>query len=86
MDYEKWTEEAQKSIDKVQVGKIFFLKDLFKGTKWNDLPVGDRLGLGRMFKNKVNSGEILNVEYVGKAQNNSAQYIKVKCNSKKEEF
>ena len=41
-----------------------------------NLPVGDRLGFGKYFKNQVLENAVATVQYIGKAQNNSAQYKK----------
>lgn len=74
MDYSELLEKAKKSISTIPNGQIFLAKDLFPGTEWNQLSKGEKLGFGRNFKNKVTSGKIPNLMYVGKADNNSAQY------------
>lgn len=38
--------------------EVFLLKDLFKGYEWNRISRGDRLLLGTLFLNYVNSSEI----------------------------
>ncbi|MCF0231294.1 MAG: DUF1413 domain-containing protein, partial [Enterococcus sp.] len=38
----------------------------------------EKIMFGKNFKNDVNNGSIPQVRYVGKAQNNSARYIKCK--------
>lgn len=78
MDYNELLNKANKHIEKVQVNEIFAVKDLFYGTEWNELPRGDKLGFGRYFKKSVMNGTVPNVEYIGKADNNSAQYKKVR--------
>ena len=77
MDYEKILKSAEFKIDALDVGTEFFLKDLYNGTEWKKLQKGVKLSLGRRFKNCVKLGEIPNVIYLGKAQNNSAIYKKV---------
>ena len=76
MDYKYWMGKAIVKINTLETGVVFHLKDLFDGVEWNELPVGDRLGLGRYFKNEVLENSIPHVRYIGKAQNNSAQYRK----------
>lgn len=77
MNSELWMGKARESLRKIKPGAMFSAKDLFEGVEWNNLPKGDRLGFGRYFKNAVISGAIANVEYIGKKQNNSAQYRKI---------
>ena len=76
MDYEKWINVAISKTGGLENGTIFLLKDLFDGVKWNTLSNGERRELGRQFKIKVNHDLVPNVEYIGKAQNNSAKYKK----------
>lgn len=76
MDYEKYINSAIMSIGKLKSRTRFTLKDLFPGIEWNTISSGDRRELGRRFKYEVKSGKIPNVTYVGKAQNNSSQYVK----------
>ena len=77
MNTEAWMEKALISIEKLETGTSFVLKDLFNGAQWNQLAKGDRLYFGRFFKNKAIGGLIPNIKYVGKAPNNSAVYIKI---------
>ena len=76
MDYELWINRANDKILELKIGYEFVLKDLFEGVDWNSLPRGDKLGFGKYFKNEVKDGRIPNISYAGKAQNNSAKYIK----------
>lgn len=76
MDYSKLLEEASERIITIPVGQIFRAKDLFSGTEWNQLQKGEKLSFGKRFKNAVLDGEFPNVVYIGKAENNSAQYRK----------
>lgn len=77
MDYERWIDEAIRKIETLPQGSTFLLKDLFDGVHWNTLQNGERRELGRQFKIKVNRKLVVNVEYQGKADNNSATYIKL---------
>lgn len=77
MDYEKMLKSARLKIDALDMGTEFFLKDLYNGIEWKKLQKGEKLSLGRRFKNCVMLGEFSNVIYVGKAPNNSAVYKRV---------
>ncbi len=76
MDNSKWIAQAKNKIGETSANTEFFLKDLFDGVEWNNLTVGERLGFGRFFKGEVLEGNVPNVQYIGKAQNNSARYKK----------
>ena len=76
MNYEQWVCMAISKTGSLQKGTIFLLKDLFNGIQWSKLNNGERRELGRQFKHKVTSGIVPKVIYIGKAQNNSAQYQK----------
>ena len=77
MNYNELLCKAEEYIGTIQSNEVFFVKDLFRGTEWNELERGEKLGFGRCFKKMVMEHSILNVEYIGKADNNSAQYKKV---------
>lgn len=77
MDIEYWFQKALDGVERTEAGTVFVLKELFQGIEWNSLAKGDRLKFGGHFKTKVTTGKVPNVKYIGKAQNNSAQYIKV---------
>lgn len=74
MDYEKLLGRARKNIENLPRGQVFFVKDLFRGTEWSRLSRGEKLGFGKFFKNAVSNQRIPAVQYLGKADNNSAQY------------
>lgn len=76
MDYSEWLDRAGKQIEKIPAGHIFVAKDLFSGTDWNQLSKGEKLNFGKQFKNAVMDGEFPGIKYIGKADNNSAQYKK----------
>lgn len=78
MDYLKVLKEKESRIFKLESGTVFLLKDLFEGVQWNGFSKGDRLNLGRTFKNLVDNKKVPNVMYLGKAENNSAKYEKIK--------
>ncbi len=76
MDHNELLSKATKQLCNISANKVFFVKDLFLGAEWNALGRGDKLGFGRYFKTAVMNGSVPNVEYIGKADNNSAQYKK----------
>ena len=76
MDNTYWMGKAIDKINSLETGVVFYLKDLFDGVEWKELPVGDRLGFGKYFKNEILENSVPSVRYSVKAQNNSAQYIK----------
>ena len=76
MDYAVWMEKAIKSIATISERQTFVVKDLFQGAEWKSLGRGDKLSFGKYFKNAITDKRVPNVEYVGKADNNSALYIK----------
>lgn len=80
MDYSKLLEQAKQNISGIPIGQIFYSKDLFQGTEWNKLQRGEKSSFGRRFKNAVMDGRFPGVVYVGKADNNSAQYQKESVN------
>ena len=63
-------------IKQLKSGTVFFVKDLFEGMDWKRLSRGDKLAFGKFFKRKVELEQVPRVQYFGKADNNSAQYIK----------
>lgn len=76
INYEEWIELARTVTTAIAHNHIFALKDLFDGIRWAGLERGEKLELGRQFKYCVMQNKIPSVAYYGKAQNNSAQYIK----------
>ena len=74
MDYDALLQKAIGNLDSVPQNSVFCAKDLFQGTEWNELQKGERLSFGRCFKNAVMDGKVPGVAYMGKADNNSAQY------------
>lgn len=76
MDYNNLLEEAREYIENVPSGSIFVVKELFNGTRWNELARGDKVHFGKYFKNAVTDNRLPEVEFIGRARNNSAQYRK----------
>lgn len=77
MAYTSWMTNAIYKIGSLPAGTEFFLKDLFDGVEWQKMPKGDRLSFGKDFKKEVLGGLVPNTSYIGKADNNSAKYIKL---------
>lgn len=67
--------EAIKETDELNDGEVFLVKDLFRGYIWNRIPVRDRLLLGTLFLNHVNStnGSLKAIE---KTSSNQQKYKK----------
>ena len=76
MDYSELLERANTHISAIPNGQVFLAKDLFSGIEWNQLQKGEKLSSGKQFKNAVLDGKFPSVVYIGKAENNSAQYQK----------
>ena len=76
MNTELWIGRARESIAKMSKGTVFVAKDLFEGYEWNRLSRGDKLSFGKTFKNSVTNGAFAEIMYLGKRDNNSAEYIK----------
>lgn len=74
MDYNELLQKARTHIKKLSVGQVFFVKDLFCGTEWNELERGEKLWFGKYFKKAVQDKTVSGVQFIGKADNNSAQY------------
>ena len=69
-------DQALKETEKLIIGEIFLVKDLFKGYEWKRLPVSERLLLGTLFLNFVNSNEIA-VQPIAKTSSNQQRYKKL---------
>ena len=76
MDYSELLERTNTHISAIPNGQVFLAKDLFPGIEWNQLQKGKKLSVGKQFKNAVLDGKFPSVVYIGKAENNSAQYQK----------
>jgi hypothetical protein len=63
-------EVAIKETEKLNQGEIFLLRDLFKGYEWNRISRSDRLLLGTLFLNYINSskGSIRSIEKTSSGQ------------------
>ncbi len=78
MDYEKLFQNACQKILQIPMDTKFCVKDLFLGVEWEQLKKGEKLYFGRYFKNMVENKKVEQVEFLKKAENNSAVYVKIK--------
>lgn len=69
-------EEAISESNNLEVGEVFLLRDLFKGYRWNRIPHRDRLILGILFLNYVNSKDNY-LQAIEKTSSNQQRYKKV---------
>lgn len=69
-------EKAVKEIDFIEVGEIFLVKDLFKGYEWKRIPRNDRLLLGTLFLNYINTVSDI-IKAIEKTTSNQQQYKKI---------
>ena len=58
---------------RLKKGETFIVRDLFKGYEWNRISRGDRLLLGTLFLNYVNS-EHVNVAPMEKSSSGQQKY------------
>lgn len=68
-------EAAISELSNVNPGEIFLVRELFKGYEWNRITKGDRLLLGTLFLNYINTtnGEATPIE---KTSSGQQRYIK----------
>lgn len=69
---------VKEKISKLNVSEEFNLPLLFKDEWKNGFSKRSKLSMGRLFYNKVESGEIENVKFIGKNSANLANYKKIK--------
>lgn len=79
MDLDYMMKRAKNCIDlKLNSNQMFELSDLFEKCEWDCLSKGDRIKLGKFFKNEVLDRRVPAVQFLGKNANNHAKYIKIK--------
>jgi len=69
-------EFAVREITNVEPGEIFLLRDLFKGYVWNRISRSDRLLLGTLFLNYINTANNL-VTPIEKTSSGQQKYKKL---------
>lgn len=68
---------AKETLNEVEQGEVFLVKDLFKGFEWNRIPKGVRTKLGGAFINFAqNEGHKL-IKDSGKTPQNQQKYTKL---------
>lgn len=78
MDFDKLEKEALVAFSQIPCDQTFLVKDLFKGYRWESFSPGVRRDFGKHFKRRYTIGAIKGIKYVGRAQNGSAQYMKIR--------
>ncbi len=69
-------EQAIQETKYLNRGEVFCVKDLFKGYEWNRIPHENRLLLGALFLNHVNSSNNNEIEVIDKTSSNQQKYRK----------
>jgi hypothetical protein len=70
-------EIAKDTVNELQEGEEFIVKDLFKGFEWNRIDKGNRTKLGSMFFNFSKNGIELIIVGIGKTFLNQQKYRKL---------
>ena len=78
MDYNLWINKAIMKIGALEKEKIFTLKDLFSGIEWNELNRGERLNLGKRFKEAVIDKSIPKIIVIETPKGTATTYKKTK--------
>ncbi len=77
MEYEKWIKRIRKSMQKMEIGQKFILKDLFDDDEWSSISKGKRVALGRFFAENVRSGQIEGIEFCEPKKGACNKYKKI---------
>ncbi len=75
-DVSKILEVAINETENIGSGEKFLLRDLFKGYEWNRISRSDRLLLGTLFLNYVNTSDNRIVS-IDKTSSGQQKYMKV---------
>ncbi len=67
--------EAINETKNLNIGEVFLVRESFLGYKWNRIPHKDRLLLGILFRNYVNSTNI-DIQVIEKTPSNQQRYKK----------
>lgn len=73
-------DKAINETSKLNNGEIFLLRDLFKGYEWNRISRSNRLLLGTLFLNKINT-ENFEIVACSKTSSGQQKYEIVRRNS-----
>jgi len=74
-DVNKLLDEAIQETDNLNEGKVFLVKDLYKGYFWNRIPRRTRLLLGILFLNHIQKTNGIN-KPIEKTSSNQQRYQK----------
>ncbi|WP_419885718.1 single-stranded DNA-binding protein [Paenibacillus sp. B-A-8] len=67
---------AKETIEELDQGEKFLVKDLFRGFEWNRIGKGDRTRLGSMFYNYALNEASSQLNPLGKTPQNQQMYVK----------
>ena len=67
-------QEAIKTLDQLESGDSFVVKDLFPGIRWNKFPKNERLTLGTLFLNYAKTEGSNKITPDGKNSANQKRY------------
>ena len=67
-------QEAIKTLDQLESGDSFVVKDLFPGIRWNKFPKNERLTLGTLFLNYAKTEGSNKITPDGKNSANQQRY------------
>ena len=74
MEINKLLDEAIKELSNLEVGEIIFVRELFKGYKWNRIEKSTRLLLGTLFLNKMKTDYKKEIEPLDKTVSGQKKY------------
>ena len=74
-DVNKLLDEAIQETDNLNEGKVFLVKDLYKGYFWNRIPRRTRLLLGILFLNHIQKTNGI-IKAIEKTSSNQQRYQK----------
>lgn len=69
--------EAINETKNLRIGETFLVRELFLGYKWNRIPHKDRLLIGILFLNHVNSNHGGALHAIEKTSSNQQRYRKI---------
>lgn len=72
-DVNELLNSAIKETEKLNQGEVFLVRDLFKGYEWNRIYRSERLLLGTLFLNYVNTSKDL-IEAIEKTSSGQQRY------------
>lgn len=72
---QKLLNQTKQELNNLQSGDTFLLKDLFEGYEWNRIERSNKIELGKLFLEYVNSRS--DVKSLGKTTSNHCKYEKL---------